>query len=199
MSLCKRKIIVSSFKCEVIMADTVKVSAIDIQRLWYAPYSGITADLTGTALYTLLQANTTKEIENVHQDTWSIEEDEPSQDSYKNQLTGSTYRMGAKTMGDVKFNFTLGRYDFKTKADFMGGTGTDTSWKRARGIVDIKLCLIALTEDNVYCVLPYANVTGREANTDGAVGISVVGTMLEPENEAVMPEYWFDASEVKSA
>lgn len=178
------------------MADKVKVSAIDIKKLWYAPTKSVTADLTGTALKALLSASGTKEVENVHQDTWSIEESEPSQDSYKNQLTGSTYRMGSKTMGDVTFNFTLGRYDFATKADFMGGTGTETSWKRARGITDIKMCLIALTEDDVYCVLPCASISGREANTDGAVGISVVGTMLEPENEAIMPEYWFDASEV---
>lgn len=181
------------------MADAAKVSAIDIKRLWYAETSVITADLTGAALHTLVNGSDVKEIENVHQDTWSIEESEPSQDSYKNQLTGSTYRMGSKSMGDVTFNFTLGRYDFNTKADFMGGTGTATSWKRARGITDIKKTLIALTEDDVYCVLPYANITAREANTDGAVGISVVGTMLEPENTAIMPEYWFDASEVVSA
>lgn len=182
------------------MADKAKISAIDIKRLWYADTSAVTADLTGASLYALINDKTnTKEVENVHQDTWSIEESEPSQDSYKNQLTGSTYRMGSKSMGDVTFNFTLGRYDFATKADFMGGTGTETSWKRARGITDIKKCLIALTEDDVYCVLPYANITAREANTDGAVGISVVGTMLEPENEAIMPEYWFDATEVKTA
>lgn len=176
---------------------TTKVSAIDIKQLWYADTSNVTADLTGTTLKTLLTKAT--EVQNVHQDTWSIEESEPSQDSYKNQLTGATYRMGSKTMGDVTFNFTIGRYDYDTKAAFMGGTATDGSWKRARGITDIKLCLIALTEDDVYCVLPYASISAREANTDGAVGISVVGTMLEPENEAVMPEYWFNASELNAA
>jgi len=179
------------------MAAT-KISAIDIKRLWYAEPSAVTADLTGATLNTLLSGGTATEVENVHQDTWSIDESEPSQNRYKNQLTGATYRMGNKSMGDVTFNFTIGRYDFATKAAFMGGTATDGSWKRARGITDIKKCLIALTEDDVYCVLPYANITAREANTDGAVGISVVGTMLEPENEAVMPEYWFDKSEVTS-
>lgn len=53
------------------------------------------------------------------------------------------------------------------------------------------------TRRSVLCFLPYANIVAREANTDGAVGIAVVATMLEPLNEAVMPEYWFDASEVK--
>lgn len=178
------------------MAENKQVSAVDIKRLWYADVSEITTDLTGSSLATLLAAETTKEIKNVHQDTWSIEETDPSQDSYRNQLTGSVYRMGTKTMGEVTFNFTLGRYDYPTKAAFMGGDGTATSWKRARGITEIKKCLIALTEDDQYCVLPNANINGREANTDGAIGIAIVGTMMEPENEAIAPEYWFDSSEV---
>lgn len=182
------------------MANTAKqVSAVDIKQLWHCDTSLVTEDLTGELLYALIHDEATSEVKNVHQDTWSIEEDEPSQDSYKNQLTGSVYRMGSKDMGNVTFNWTIGRYDYKTKAAFMGGTATETSWKRARGITEIKRCLIALTEDDQYCVLPYANITAREANTDGAIGISVVGTMLEPEDEDIMPEYWFDASEVKSS
>lgn len=173
-----------------------QVSAIDIKRLWHTDPSLVNADLTEALLKTLLSNEKTKEIKNIHQDTWTIDESEASQDSYKNQLTGSTYRMGAKSMGDVVFNFTIGRYDFALKAELMGGTATDTKWARARGITDIKRCLIALTEDDVYCVLPYANMNAREAGTDGAIGIAVSGVMLEPENEAVSPEYWFDAEEV---
>lgn len=181
------------------MADTKQVSAIDIKKLWYCDPSAIDADLTGAALAALIAAATTDEVKNVHQDTWTFEEGEPSQESYKNQLTGSVYRVGSKDMGEVTVNFTIGRYDYATKAALLGGTATGTTWKRARGIVDIKKCIIALTEDDQYVVLPYANIMAREASTDGAIGLAVVGTMLEPENEAVMPEYWFDISEVKSA
>ncbi len=178
------------------MAATVQLSAIDIKKLWYAEPSAITADLTGSALSTILES--AKQITNVHQDTWTIDEAEPTQDSYRNQLSGNIYRFGAKSMGDVTFNFTIGRYDYPTKKDLLGGDviNTDKGWKRARGAVDIKKCLIALTEDDQYCVLPYANIVAREASTDGAVGLAVVGTAMEPDNEAVMPEYWFDASEV---
>lgn len=182
------------------MADTNKqLSAIDIKKLWYCDPSLVTGDLTGTMLYTIINNDECKQVKNVHQDTWSLDEGEPSQDSFKNQLTGSTYRMGDKTMGDVTFNWTIGRYDYATKADLLGGTATATSWKRARGVVEIKKCLIALTEDDQYCVLPYANVNARESNTDKAIGLAVVGTMMEPDNEEVMPEYWFDSSEVKAA
>ena len=178
------------------MAGTVQISAIDIKKLWYAETSAVTADLTGTLLKTIL--GSAKEITNVHQDTWTIDESEPTQDSYRNQLTGNIYRFGSKQMGEVTFNFTIGRYDYVTKKDLLGGDviNVDKGWKRARGAVDIKKCLIALTEDDQYCVLPYANVVAREASTDGAVGLAVVGTAMEPETETIMPEYWFDASEV---
>ena len=180
------------------MAGTVQISAIDIKKLWYAETSAVTADLTGTLLKTIL--GSAKEITNVHQDTWTIDESEPTQDSYRNQLTGNIYRFGSKQMGEVTFNFTIGRYDYVTKKDLLGGDiiNVDKGWKRARGAVDIKKCLIALTEDDQYCVLPYANVVAREASTDGAVGLAVVGTAMEPETETIMPEYWFDASEVAS-
>ena len=180
------------------MAGTVQISAIDIKKLWYAETSAVTADLTGTLLSTILES--AKEITNVHQDTWTIDESEPTQDSYRNQLTGNIYRFGSKQMGDVTFNFTIGRYDYVTKKDLLGGDviNTDKGWKRARGAVEIKKCLIALTEDDQYCVLPYANVVAREASTDGAVGLAVIGTAMEPETETIMPEYWFDASEVTS-
>jgi hypothetical protein len=54
-----------------------------------------------------------------------------------------------------------------------------------------------LTEDDQYAVLPKANITTREAQTDNAVGLSCVATMLEPDAVEVSPEYWFDASVVK--
>lgn len=171
-----------------------QLSAIDIKQLWYGDTGSVTTEITGSVLKTLIAACT--EIKNVHQDTWTFEEAEPSQESYKNQLTGSVYRMGSKDMGEVTVNFTIGRYDYATKAALLGGTSTDTSWSRARGIVDIKKCIIALTEDDQYVVLPYCNISAREASTDGAIGLAVTGTMLEPEDENIMPEYWFDSSEV---
>ena len=171
------------------------ISAIDIKELMYADC--VTDAVTATTLKALI-AKATK-VPNVHQDTWSIEESEATQDSYKDQLSGMTYRMGAKTMGDVTFNFTIGQYDYKTKTDLMGGTNTENSWIRSRTPVEIRKTMIALTEDDVYCVLPVANINARESNTDGAVGISVVATMLIPEETTIAPEYWFDKEAVDKA
>lgn len=184
------------------MAAGKQVSAIDIKRLWYCDALASAGDEALTASTLGSKIRSAVEIKNIHQDTWTIDESEASQDSYKNQLTGSTYRMGSKSMGEVTFSFTIGRYDYDTKAALMGGVvikkdeTTPIGWSRQRGITDVKKMLIALTEDGVYCVLPYANVIAREANTDGAVGIAVTGTMLEPPSENVSPEYWFDESEI---
>ena len=160
------------------MAEAKKVTAANIKKLWYGETSEITADLTGQALHTLLQGETLKEIKNIHQDTWTIEEAEASRTNYKNQLTNQTYRSD-KEMGDVTVNFTIGEYDYPTKKDLMGGDiiNTDKGWKRARGKVNIEKLLVALT-------------------TDKAVGIPVSAVELEPQNTAVAPEYWFDSSEV---
>ena len=173
------------------------ISAVDIKRLWYVDADKFTEDLTGPLLATILQSAT--EVTNVHQDTWTIEEAEASQDAYKNQLTGNTYRMGSKTMGDVTYNWTIGQYDYQTKADLLGGTATETSWKRERGAVTKYMGIIALTEDDQYAVLPKASISARQAQTDGAVGLAVVATALEPDNTEISSEYWFDASVVKAA
>lgn len=181
-----------------------QISGVDVEKIWYADYTAwdsLSGQVTGANVKTLIAAETTKEIKNVHQDTWSIEETEASQDSYKNQLTGSVYRMGSKTMGEIQILFTIGRYDYQTKADLLGGTviesgGDAVGWARARGTVELKKILIARTEDKQYIVLPYANINTREANTDGAIGLAVTATAMEPQNEALSPELWFDESEV---
>ena len=171
------------------------ITAVGIKKLFYGATSLITTDLTDESLLDIINGGELKEVTNVHQDTWSLEEAEPSKTGYKNQLTGNTYREDVD-MGDVTMNFTIGEYDHQTKADLMGGTATANSWKRSRGKVKIEKMFIALTEDNQYVVFPRASVIGRESNTDGAVGLAVAATALEPANVNVMSEYWFDTNEI---
>ena len=172
-----------------------KVIAVGIKKLYYADPAKVTGDLTGTLLATIIKDVSTKQVENIHQDTWSIEEEEPSTTEYRNQLTNGVYRQDTE-MGNIQMSFTIGQYDNETKAAFMGGTGSETSWKRARGVTRIEKCMIALTEDNQYCVFPKASVIARNTNNEGAVGIGVAAAALEPDNTAVSSEYWFDSSEV---
>ena len=163
------------------------ITAVNIKKLWYGDTSKITAKL-----------KTATEVKNVHGETWTLEEAEANKTNYKNQLTGKVYRSD-KEMGEVKMNFTLGEYDYATKADLLGGTADETHWERAKGKVSIEKYLVGLTEDDQYIVIPRADITAREASTDKAIGLPVVGTEIEPTIDAVAPEYWFDASVVKSA
>lgn len=179
------------------------ISAVGIKRLLYAETSAVKADLTGVLLKAIIAV--AKEVPNIHGETWAIEESEASRTPYKNQLTGKIYRESIE-MGDVKINFTIGAYDYQTKADLMGGDvikGTGEAgkepivgWKRADGKVNLHKCLIGLTEDDQWVVFPKASVTTREANTDKAIGLAVSATQLEPGITGVSSEYWFDDSEV---
>ena len=172
------------------------ITAVNIKKLWYGDTSKINAKLTGVLLFNLLKTAT--EVKNVHGETWTLEEAEANKTNYKNQLTGKVYRSD-KEMGEVKMNFTLGEYDYTTKADLLGGVADDTHWERASGKVRGEKFLVGLTEDDQYIVIPRADITAREASTDKAIGLPVVGTEIEPTIDAVAPEYWFDASVVKSA
>jgi len=196
-----------------------KISAIDIKKLWYADC--ISAALTPATLKALVGATSTgwsggtaKEIENVHQDTWQIEEGEVSQDSYKNQLNGHVYRLGKKQMGDLTVSFTVGQYDYKTKYDLMGGivldasgqavtspTGaaTEVGWARDNEAVEKYKTIIALTTDDVYVVIARAPLNVRESNTDKAIGLSMIGIMTDPTVDGVNSEYWYDKATVHAA
>lgn len=189
----------------------MEISAIDIKKLWYGDTN--LTDITAAKLKGLLNGSTesgssyaaAKEIKNVHQDTWQLEESEPSQDGYRNQLTGKIYRMGRITEGELVINFTIGKYDFALKSELMGGTviessSTEVGWKRSTDSPEnMYKSIIALTVDDVYVVLPKAAITTREANTDKAIGLAVKATMMEPDGTGVSSEYWYTKSAVDDA
>ena len=184
-----------------------KISAVDVKRLWYADEadlaSALTSTVTATILASLYRALTTSslatgfaEILNVHQDTWTFEESEAQQDFYKNQLTGQVYRASRKTAGDVTVNFTIGQYDYTTKAAILGGTviGDNKGWARPKRAESKYKSVIFLTDDDQLCVIPHANFNGREADADKGLGLAVTAQEMEPLDGNLLPEYWYDAS-----
>lgn len=181
------------------------MNTVGIKRLLYADTSKVTGDLTPAMLKSIIDDPETKEVTNVHQDTWSIAESEASVTRYNNQLTKKPYRQSVE-LGEVSMNFTIGEYDFTTKKELMGGQTITKSggsevigWKRSREYEEINKCLMALSEDNVWVVFPKGAVFTLEAETDGAVGLAVVGTAMEPENTAISSEYWYSDKEVQSS
>lgn len=169
------------------------ISAIGIKKLYYA--TSPSAALTAASLKALVAAAT--EITNVHGTTWSYEEAEASVTNYKNQLTGQTYRQDVEP-GDSQISFTIGQYDYATKAALQGGTGNATSWtKETAGIIN--KCIIGLTKDDVYIVFPKAAIIGRGTSTDNAIGIAVAATALETGVTGLYSEVWMDKSAVDAA
>ena len=171
------------------------ISAVGIKRILFADIDKVTADITPEIARTLIQAAITAkdEVKNVHGETWTIDETEASVTGYKNQLTGQTYRYDT-TPGEVSPSFSIGQYDYKTKAELMGGEAI----KKGGEGSDKDSLVGCLTDDDVWFIFPNCQIVAREANTDKAIAIAVKGLVQEPEVEGVSSEYNYDEAEVKA-
>ena len=174
------------------------ITAVEIDELYYAEQITTVADkaagLSGAEVAAILKNVATKKVPNVHGDTYQYEEAEASVTRYKNALTGEYYRETSEP-GEVKLNFTIGEYDYKTKEDLQGGKATEKNWERGK-YKTIHKCIIGKTKDGVYVVFPKAAINGRGANTDKAIGLAVSAVPLSTGVEGLASEKWFDESEV---
>ena len=174
------------------------ITVVEIDELYYAEPIATVADkskgLTGAEVAAILKNAATKKVQNVHGDTYQYEEAEASVTRYKNALTGEFYREISEP-GEVKINFTIGEYDYKTKEDLQGGIATDKSWERGKHKL-IHKCVIGKSKDGVYVVFPKAAINARGSNTDKAIGLAVAATPLTTGVEGLASEKWFDESEV---
>ncbi len=181
-----------------------KISAIGIKRIFYGePISTVATPyedgdpetgLSAGELKSYLAAASTKEVENVHQDTWNFEKAEPTLTQYKNQLTKKTYRQSVEA-GDSSITFSIGKYDMAVKADFEGGGATETKYSAPIEYPNKTLTIVALTEDDVYIVFTKAQVISRPTTTDDAIAIAVTATPMEPDI-AIESEVWIHRSAV---
>lgn len=162
-----------------------QVSAIKIKALRYAEV--LSEAPTKDTIKTAFEA--AEKIQNLHQGTFTYEESAPTVNSYKNDLTGQIYRSDMEP-GDVSINFTIGQYDFATKAAMQGGDATDDSWKRGKASQRYK-AFYAITGDDICIVFPKGNVIGTGTSTDNAVGIAMQVIPQEISSE-IGSEYWFD-------
>jgi hypothetical protein len=182
------------------------ITATGIKKILYADTSVVTADITPLIAKTLIAAADTAGniVQNVHGETWQIEETEASVTGYKNQLTGLNYRHDT-VPGDITPSFTIGQYDYTSKAALMGGTvitGTASAkigWKRSLEKVTIHKVLFCLTDDDVWFIFPNCQIVAREATTDKAIAIPVKGLVQTPTVTGVSSEYNFDADAVEAA
>ncbi|MGI6814606.1 hypothetical protein ACFX5L_09050 [Bacteroides sp. KG123] len=182
------------------------ISAVGIKRILYADTSAVTKDIVTSDAKTMIKAaiQAKAEVKNVHGETWSIDETEASVTGYKNQLNGQNYRYDT-VPGELTPSFSIGQYDYATKAALMGGSvirnsedSADVGWKRSTEKVVINKALFCLTDDDVWFIFPNCQIVSREANTDKAIAIAVKGLVQTHPTAGVSSEYNFDESEVKA-
>lgn len=170
-------------------------TVVDLKQLFYGD-AWTAGPLTGAAIKAFLDNANTKEVKNVHATTWTYEEEEPSTTDYINQLNGQTYYRDNQP-GATNISFTIGQYEYETKADLQGGTATPTSWVRPTNQGIVYKGFVAVTKDDTYIAIPKGQVTARGGMVeDKLIGLPVVVTPVETGIEGLASEGWFDASEV---
>jgi hypothetical protein len=175
-----------------------------IKKIVYADPSVVTAPITPAIAKSLIQAAITagNTVDNVHQDTWNLNEDKSSPTPYKNQLTGLPYRFDHIDQGNVVPSFTVGKYDYALKAALIGGNvikddkGNAVGWSRPLTKEDVHRALFCLTDDGIWFIFTNCLLIAVEGTTDKAIGISVEGYMQQPDVAGVSAEYNFDESAV---
>ena len=187
---------------------------IGIKRLWYC--DPVNYDLTaGTDVKVLIEGGThgtgegavtrtaATEILNVHQDTWSYQQDDPTVEDYINQLTGKPYFRDKQDEGNKTISFTMGEYDYATKAALQGGSvissGTPAvaiGWKAPETMAIIEKCIIALTKSGNYIIFTNASIIGKGDQQQKAIGLGVTAVAQDATGDGVADEYFFSGSAV---
>lgn len=167
---------------------------IGIKQIFYGPVM-TTAPASFAAVQALLTpesvTSTYKEVKNVHQDTWGYEQAEPSFDDYINELNGNNYYREMTERGTKTINFTMGEYEFQTKADLQGGTATTSSWIAPSEMTEVRKSIVAITKTGNMIVFTNASIAGRVDQQMKALGLGVSATAMENDTDGVADEYWF--------
>lgn len=173
---------------------------IGIKQLWYG--NVLTSDLAdAAAVATLVQSMT--EITNVHEGTWGYSHDDPSVTDYVNELTGQPYYRDKTSLGARTINFTLGVYDFATKAALQGGeviTKTVESetvtvgWKSSGALENVNKCIVAKTKTGNWIVFSNASIVAKGDQQEKNIGLGITAVCMENETSGVQAEYMFEAA-----
>lgn len=175
-------------------------TVVDIAELYYGDVD-IDAIAAAGSIESYIKAflNTASKIENVHADTFDYTEEEASTTDFVNQLKKLTYYIDP-TPGSVTMSFSIGQYEYQTKADLVGGTATATGWERPRQSSIIYKSMLAVTKDRTYIFIPKAMIDARSEMIESKVhGLALTATMLDTGTDSVSPEYWREESVILSA
>lgn len=170
---------------------------IGVKRLWYG--EPIMAAVTKTSLAAWIKS--AKEIKNSHKDTFQYTQDDPSVTDYINELTGRTYYRDKTDNGAKTIAFTIGEYDFQTKADLQGGTvekenETEIGWSAPDSAELVYKAIVAQTKTGNFVVFTNAGIIGKTTTAEKNLGLGLTAVAMESQNEGVKDEYWFDGTQI---
>lgn len=170
---------------------------IGIKQIWYG--ETITAAVTASSLKTWFATAT--EIKNSHQDTFQYTQDDPNVTDYINELTGKPYYRDMTNEGNKTIAFTIGEYDFATKAELQGGTvikesSTEVGWAAPETPGLVYKSIVGKTKTGNYVVFTNAGIVGKTNMAEKNMGLGVSAVAMDNPNEGVADEYWFDGEKV---
>lgn len=179
---------------------------IGIKKLWYGdPLDSTIAD--AAAVQTLVSGSGSKftEVKNVHQGTWGYSHDDPTVTEYINELSGQPYYRDKETLGARTITFSIGVYDFATKADLQGGdvikkggSGEDkddaVGWKSSDALENVYKCVVAQTKTGNYIVFSNASIVAKGDQQEKNIALGVTAVCMESEEDGVAAEYMFEAT-----
>lgn len=173
---------------------------IGIKQIWY----GETIETAVTASSLKAWLATATEIKNSHQDTFQYTQDDPNVTDYINELTGKPYYRDMTSEGNKTIAFTIGEYDFATKAELQGGTvikenTTEVGWAAPETPGLVYKSIVGKTKTGNYVVFTNAGIVGKTNMAEKNMGLGVSAVAMDNPNEGVADEYWFDGEKVDTA
>lgn len=173
---------------------------IGIKQIWYG--DAIATPLTTATLKTWLASAT--EVKNSHQDTFQYTQDDPSITDYINELTGKPYFREITDEGAKTIAFTIGEYDFATKAELQGGSVVKdgdniVGWEAPDTPELLYKAIVGKTKTGNYVAFTNAGVVGKTNMAEKNMGLGVTAVAMDNPNEGVKDEYWFDGESVDKA
>ncbi len=189
---------------------------IGIQRLWYGPHPDgsqpIGTDVT--VINKWLAADTTVEVKNSHQDTFTYEQEDPSVTDYINELTGRPYYRDTTEAGNKTISWTMGEYGFADRVRLIGGTACDSngkeydadtignasesdlvSWVSPEGMPPlVEMTVAARTKTGNLIVFPNAGIVAKTDTQEKALGLGITATAQDPGEDGESDEVLYDGS-----
>lgn len=165
---------------------------IGLKRVWYG--GPLETAPTKATLANIIKGMT--EVKNVHEGTWSYNQDDPSITDYINALTGQPYYRDITNAGNKTIAFTMGEYEFEDLVALSGGKvikedGTTVGWEAANAPQLFYNAVVAQTKTGNFIIFSNAGIIAKTNAVEQNLGLGVSAVAMDSDTEGVASEYRF--------